>query len=196
VDEQRVGYIDTTRTEWYDRFFSTLEFDSAEELLAGLPEFELGAIARCRDLELFLEGWLYWVLYLRGYLEYRHTGVVDERNVYSEFMTRFYLPSGYEPPLAEAMRDPRSRLERITRRYRDCALLHQMGSNGSRNLEAVDAVAVSLCNSSRGVHRYVYEAGSSTPLPASWIDGYHRLFAARLFGVERLQCEFKASPQR
>jgi hypothetical protein len=36
----------------------------------------------------------------------------------------------------------------------------------------------------------VYEAGSSMPVEASLLDGYHRLFAARLFGVRYVPADF------
>ena len=58
-------------------------------------------------------------------------------------------------------------------------------------VEDVDPVIVVLLPDpppKEGDAMVVYEVGSSAPLLASIIDGYHRLFLARLFSVERVPC--------
>jgi hypothetical protein len=40
--------------------------------------------------------------------------------------------------------------------------------------------------------KLVYEPGSEVPVETTTMDGYHRLFLARLFGLNRIPCDFVA----
>jgi hypothetical protein len=61
-------YIDGRRTPLADKFFSTLDFDSTDDLLAAVAgmEWNVQAVAKCHDLAWDVQDdWIYWVLYIK-----------------------------------------------------------------------------------------------------------------------------------
>jgi hypothetical protein len=186
-------YVDGTRTPLTDKFFSTLDFDSAEDLLAAVAsmELDLDAVAKCHDLAWdALGGWVYWVLYIKGYLQHKNSGMLGRGNVYYDYLTKYFGPRDYDPGLTRILADPAATTELISRRFRDFDFFRFRIAHDSDEARHVDPVTVILSEPppNEDDAMRVYEVGSDAPLLASIIDGYHRLFLARLFKVERLPC--------
>jgi hypothetical protein len=178
---------------YYDEFFSTLDFGSSEDLLAAVAgmELDLKAMAKCHDLAGdVLSGWIYWVLYIKGYLQHKDAGMIRNNNVYYNYLTKYFEPQTQDPGLVQILEDPVATTERIALRFRDFDLFRGCAAHNPGKAEGVDPVIVILSDptSSEADVMLVYEVGSDTPLRASIIDGYHRLFLARLFEVERVPC--------
>ena len=189
-------YLDGRRTPLTDKFFSTLGFDSTEDLLAAIAgmDLDVDTMAKSHDLAgLPLGGWIYWVLYTKGYLQYKSTGTIGEGNVYYYYLTRYFGPRAHDPGLVETLADPHATVELIARRFRDFDFFRSKVVHDPGAAEHVDPVTVIISEPPPNPDDAmpVYEVGSDAPLLASVIDGYHRLFLGRLFGVERLTCRVR-----
>jgi predicted RNA methylase len=185
-------YIDVSKTWWYDNFFSTLEFSLTEDLLAMVANMEIDArtIARCHDLSKNgIAGWIYWLLYVKGYTQYMSTGALDSGNVYYDYLTQHIDPQAQDPGLVTELATPSSAAERVTRRFRDLDFFRNRVAQDPSEANNIDPIIIIVRDPPPNTAKWVYEVGTETPLQASMIDGFHRIFAARLFGAERLPCE-------
>ena len=154
-------------------------------------ELDVDTVAKCHDLAWdVLGGWVYWVLYIKGYLQHRSTGVIGEGNAYYDYLTKYFGPRSHDPGLVGILADPTSATQLIERRFRDFDEFRDRVAHDPSEAEHIDPVTVVLSSLPPNADdaMLVYEVGSDTPLLASIIDGYHRLFLARLFRVERLPC--------
>ena len=184
-------YVDVRRTGLHDRFFFTFQFDTANELLdavAGM-QIDLPTLARCHDLRRMYNGWLYWFLYLKGYIQYTESGTVGNGNVYFDYLTRFYVGQDHDPGLRREVDDSHVVVERVVRRVRDVDLFRKnpvAGPNSWR--DEVAPVRIIVSDPPPDNPLLVYEVGSDSPLNARLLDGWHRLFSARLFGIVHFPC--------
>jgi hypothetical protein len=131
-----IRYIDVSRTGLQDRFFHNFEFDTADELLAALAgmEIDLATMARSHDLRReAYSGWVYWLLYLKGYIQYTESGKVGSGNVYFDFLTKFYCELGHDHGLWQELGEPGKVAERVVRRFPDIDLdgVQQRRTGGS-----------------------------------------------------------------
>jgi hypothetical protein len=186
-------YIDGRKTPLTDKFFSTLDFDSTEDLLAAVAgmELDVDTVAKCHDLAWdVLGGWIYWVLYIKGYQQHKSTGKISEGNIYYDYLTKYFGPRGHDPGLVRILADTTSATRLVARRFRDFDFFRDRVAHDPSEAEHIDPINLVLSNPpvKEDDVMLVYEIGSDNPLLASIIDGYHRLFLARLFKVERLPC--------
>jgi hypothetical protein len=187
-------HIDVKRTCLQERFFSNFLFDSAEDLLAAVAgmEIDVNSMMRNRDLYgLGYSGWVYWLLYVKGYLQYGETGVISEDNTYYEYLMKYYFPLAYDPGLSWLAADPLAANDRVARRFRDLDLFRNHAARNPSELGKVAPVRVFVSDppSPETYKLPIYESGSDTPLMADLVDGWHRLFSAKLFGIEMLPYE-------
>lgn len=184
----RTSKIDVKRTTLHDRFFSVFDFEQVEQLIDAVRGFnvDLGAIAECNDLRRggYL-GWSYWLIYLKGYLQYTSTASVGQGNIYYDFMTVYHRKQMHDPRLSEILGDPAAAISRISLRFRDTRLMENKGRPS-------DATPVLLMVSdppaAKGQTLTVHVVDSQDPLSVKLIDGWHRLFSAKLFGIDELTC--------
>jgi SAM-dependent methyltransferase len=185
-------YVDVSRsTSWYDSFFSTLQFDSAEELLEAVAEMwiDVDTMVKGHDLRRqVMSGWVYWLLYIKGYLQYVDAGQVDKGNVYYDYLMRYFGPQGQDPGLHNVLAAPHTTAERVKWRFRDFELFRNHGVYEPKVEDSISAITLIVRDRPTFDAKFVYEVGSDTPLQAS-IDGYHRLFLARLFDIKALRYE-------
>lgn len=177
--------IDVQRTLWLDAFFSAWSFESPEDLLAAVrsTSVDLEAVSRNRDLSgQGLSGWTYWYLYLKGYTEYADAGGVEDSNVYYRYLTEYFEQ---DEGLAHVLRDREAARERVERRFEDFAGL---GAN-SEEQPAFEPITIWTQEAPPVDAKLVFLDGEPAPLAAVDIDGYHRLFAARVNGLERVPAE-------
>lgn len=191
-------YIDVSRTCLQQRFFSRFEFNSTEELLSKVAgmQINLDTIAGSDDLRRGVySGWAYWLLYLKGYLQYTECGTICSDNIYVDYLTRYYGPRAHDPGLQQyhdpglhqVLADPQSRIERVAWRFRDTESFRKHASRDMSWLDGVAPVRVVVSDPPPQHPLLVYEIGSNIPLKASLVDGWHRLFSARLFGIPKLR---------
>jgi hypothetical protein len=191
----KARYIDVNTLWWYEGFFSTLKFDSTEHILAAVAGMEIDVDAMARGYHLtrldVLGGWVYWVLYIKGYLQYVNTGTINRENIYYDYLTKYFGPRAQDPGLVETLADPLATAELVARRFQDFDFFRNSVVCEPNKANNVDPVTVVVPNSppSPQDEMFVPEVGSNTPLWASSVDGYHRLFLAKLFGIEQLPCQ-------
>jgi SAM-dependent methyltransferase len=177
--------IDVQRTPWFDAFFSAWSFESPEDLLTAVEStaLDLEAISRNRDLHgQGLSGWTYWFLYLKGYTQYVDAGAVTDSNVYYRYLTEYFEQ---DEGLAPVLRDREAARTRIGRRFEDFS---RLAADPEAQPE-FEPITIWTEEPPPVDAKLVFVDGASAPLPAVDIDGYHRLFAARLHGLERVPAE-------
>lgn len=185
-------YVDVKRTCLQHRFFSNFEFDTVDELLAAAAgmHLDLDAMAWSRDLRSYVySGWVYWLLYVKGYLQYVESGTIGSGNIYYDYLTKYYGPRAHDPGLHRVLADPQRTFERVAWRFRDTKSFREHATEDSSWLDGVAPVRIIIGDPPPQNGLLIYEIGSDAPLKASLFDGWHRLFSASLWGIEKLRCE-------
>ena len=101
--------VDATRTQLHEHFFNVFAFDSRDELFAAFGDIEVGldSLARSHDSrESVYSGWVYWFLFLKGYLRYAETGEVEDDNIYLDYLVHYYGPRNHDPGIAFELCQP------------------------------------------------------------------------------------------
>jgi SAM-dependent methyltransferase len=179
--------VDVQRTALQRVFFAEAGDFSGEELLerAASLEIDLASVAADDDLARDVySGRLYWQIFLKGYCQYVETRRLGPGNVYYDYIVDYYAPRRHDPGLADALRDPLFALHRIAARFRD---LDQFRHSSGRYVPS-PVRAFQTGDPSLDRLRLV-EVGSDEPVRASRVDGWHRLFAARIFGAAKVAGE-------
>jgi SAM-dependent methyltransferase len=181
-------HVDVTRTVLQEKFFNTFNFETTDQLLAAVEgmDVDVMALARSRDSRVEgYDGWVLWFLFLRGYLEYARTGKVGPGNPYFDYLSAHH-DQALDPVVAQEVgwdstRDYIMRQFEGTDRLRDAA---------GRPEVSEEIPPIHVFTSAGTVQRSrVYEPGAPNPISATRVDGWHRLFSARLFGVPQLRME-------
>ena len=183
VDVAPEFLIDAQRTCLQERFFAAFSFDSRDELLAAVGDMTFGVdtLAQSADSRVFVySGWVYWFIFLRGYLEFAESGGLTADNVYLDYLTRYYGPRGHDPGLTYDLIDRERACERVERRF---SLVDAATSVHPDRSWEVEPVVVVVGELPPDYPLRVFPIGSPEPLIGKLVDGWHRLFAARLGGV-------------
>jgi 2-polyprenyl-3-methyl-5-hydroxy-6-metoxy-1,4-benzoquinol methylase len=181
--------IDVRRTPWYDVFFDKFRFNSPRQLLAAVEEMdvEVEALACEPDFSVNgMGGWVYWLIYVKGALQRARGGAIGPGNVYYDLLARH---GNNDPGRVADYRDPSRLLTVVHRRFQDFDLFN---THPEAPLQAAPprlVVAEGPPSPRRGVKR-IYKIGSEVPVETTTIDGYHRLFLARLFGHTQIPGDF------
>jgi hypothetical protein len=193
--------IDATRTQLHEHFFTVFAFDSRDELFAAVGDMEVGldSLARSHDSRASVySGWVYWFLFLKGYLRFAETGELDDDNIYLDYLIRYYGPRNHDPGIAFELCQPDLARERA--RWRFASMQDAARAAEDSTTWATEAVLVLVTDRAPEYPLHVYRLGSETPLTATLVDGWHRLFAARLWNIPSLpgrfvrEDEFEAEP--
>ena len=184
----RVRHVDVARTVLQEKFFTTFNFESPDELCAavGGMDVDVAALARSHDSRVEgYDGWVLWFVYLKGYLEYAQGGEVGPGNSYFDYLTDYHSQVG-DPDRGAA-----GRLGRHARVRRAPVQEHGPHARGGVQPRGAEEIEPLLAiTSERTVGRLmIYEPGVTHPVAATRLDGWHRLFAARVFGVPQLRLE-------
>lgn len=181
--------IDMERTRLHERFFERFAADTSVDLLsavAGHP-LDLSELIASDEARRGYNGWVYWFVFLRGYLEYRETGAVSVENVYLRYLRRFFGPQGYDPSFSRVLEDDAEAITAVTRRFIDLA--YREGLEDPRVSGYAPAPIQLILSDPPRAKRPTLFTVSGEELSPRQLDGWHRLFAARLFGAATLPSE-------
>jgi len=176
--------IDNAQTQWYDCFFERFRYDEVSDLFVQLEvlELDVDALAETDDLKRkTLSGWAYWVLYLRGYLQYCQRGEVDDRNIYWSYLTTHFGPRGHDPGLVETLADPLAARRRVALRFRDIDSLRVRSHPSAFPSAQLEPITLQVVSEPSQLAKTLYRKDDELPLPPVLVDGYHRLFVGRMF---------------
>jgi hypothetical protein len=177
--------VDSQRTRLQKQFFAVFSFDSSEQLLAAISEMEVGLHSIAQSLDSrnsVYSGWVYWFLYVKGYLQFAESNQVDDDNIYLGYLVRYYAPRGHDPGVAQELSDLGTARERVKQRFLLIPEAAEAATSESK-IWNTRPVLVILDEQPPRFPLLVYPVGSAQPVGASLVDGWHRLFAARVSGV-------------
>jgi len=184
--------INVQRTTLQRAFFDSAKFPDGEALLDEVRslEIDLDRVAHEDDLsKAVYSGRTYWQIFLKGYCQYLDGRLLGPGNIYYDYIVKFYAPRGHDPGVADALRDPLFALHRIASRFRD---LDQFRQAPRKYVPA--PVRLFQSGDSTRDRLVLYDAADGEPIRAARVDGWHRLFAARVFGATRIPGEVVESP--
>ncbi|MDQ4025234.1 MAG: hypothetical protein M3217_07065, partial [Actinomycetota bacterium] len=180
--------IDVRRMQAYEPFFERFSGPTAADVLVAVAEhdLDLDTLLESPDALRRYQGWTYWFLMLRGYLEYRESGAVAPDNTYLRYLKRWF-GQGPDPGFARLLRDEPATITAITRRFHDLAHYEGAGET-SESSSAPSPVRLVVSDPPRKNQPSLYTPSGELIEPRL-LDGWHRLFAARLFGAESAPAE-------
>jgi SAM-dependent methyltransferase len=185
-------YVNVGKTCLQERFFVRFNGDSTSEILSAIEamELDLDALAESDDLKKSVySGWAYWTLFLKGYLQYAHESHVHAGNIYYDYMMNYYAPRQHDPGLANVFADANTAAKRITQRFEDFDLFRNSAGEHEGVLDKLAPIKIFVGDVPEPHKLLVHVCQSDTPLVADAVDGWHRLFSAKLWNVEKLACQ-------
>lgn len=145
---------------------------------ADLPTLAEG---EATDERLLTAGRRYWIEMARGYVQARGEGRVDMGNSYARFLRRMLAETNFDPTLGEKLSSDDALVARVAARFADVDKL----AEGPADLGPVEPILVVNPKDAAGKLRIKHgETGNDVFVDV--IDGYHRVFWARMFGVKKL----------
>jgi len=189
---QRTTWIDVQRTALQRIFFENLKSSAGEALLSEVrgTEVDLAQVADDSDLAtLVYSGRMYWLVFLKGYCQYLDAQLLGRGNLYYDYITEYYAPRGHDPALCDALKDPTFALQCVAKRFRELDRFRKAP-------RGYVPPAIGIFRSADGAANklVVYEREQAAPLHVWAIDGWHRLFAARVFGATAIPAEVVDAP--
>jgi SAM-dependent methyltransferase len=188
----RLTRVSVQRTKLQQRFFDEVTFSSADDLLAQVRamDIDLGQVADDPDLaKSVYSGKTYWLLFLKGFCQYLDTGVLGAGNIYFEYITNYYAPRRHDPGISDALSEPLFAVERVAARFRDADRFRQ---NPQTYVPA--PIKIFRSGDPNADRLEICDADTGEIVHASAVDGWHRLFAARLFGAATIPAEVVETP--
>jgi hypothetical protein len=184
--EARSVSIDVTRVEWFDSFFKRVAGWSPQEVFdaLGALDIRIDDDSLSADLELAMSGWAYWAFYIKGYLEYVEAGNVTPDNIYVRYLMAHFGPNRFDPGLSDVLVNDQVAAARVWLRFRDFDAIASATTDDGTT--PVDPVILLVDDSNSDHAKVVYDGTTGERLPPALIDGYHRIFVARLFGLRSL----------
>jgi 2-polyprenyl-3-methyl-5-hydroxy-6-metoxy-1,4-benzoquinol methylase len=187
--DARAFHVDVQRTCLQERFFERFRGSSTEEICSDVVNMvlTLPEVAASDDLRLEMYGSpLYWTLYLRGFLEYAMHRELRADNTYLQYMTDYYATEPHDPGLSYLRADNRATRERVAARFDDFRMCRDVRESGKYAADALAPIVVETADTSVSEPLLVYELGERDPIVGTLVDGWHRLFAARISGLKTI----------
>jgi len=185
--------IDVARTPWYDRFYGRFGTSPAETLLNTISEMEIDVDELAGNGDLAsndLAGWVYWLVYLKGALQASGGASTGSQNAYYSLLEKHWKN---DPRRANDLSDADRLSTLVCSRFQDFELFRG-DPDAPKKVEPIQLIVTDgppVPLPTQDVKR-IYSVGSEVPVETTVIDGYHRLFLARLFGLKEMPGDFVA----
>jgi hypothetical protein len=179
--------VDVQRTCLQERFFGNFSFENTDDLIAAVADMEVGldSISRSKDASVLVySGWVYWFLFLKGYLQYREAAEITDTNIYFNYLVRYYAPRGHDPGISTQLLDVNQARERVRERFENFDVV---GDREADVLNVVEPIVVTVSDPMPHHPLRVYPVGAPDALGGRLVDGWHRLFSAKIAGCPELQ---------
>jgi SAM-dependent methyltransferase len=177
-----------------DRFFAMWSYATPDALVEAIRRVDvpIDVLLPNRDLEGFgYNGWGYWFLYLRGWLEYRDAGELTDENPYLHYLARHFVPNGPDPVLSGAIDDASAAREVVLRRFADLDRIAAQPEDVV--MDTITPMRVVVAPRTPRVSLGIETVHGR--LIAAWrVDGWHRAFGARLFGLRGVHAHVEYEP--
>jgi SAM-dependent methyltransferase len=181
--------IDPASSEVHRAFFEAWDYEASEELMAAVSaaELSLDALAGNRNLSQHgYSGWIYWFLFLKGWLAYKSSGNVGPGNVYFDYMTTHYVPDGADVALRRTLGDPANAEAVVKRRFADLdRFADAAGADISKTIDPIRVVV----GHTPPPNPLCLDDEQGRTVKGRRLDGWHRLFGASAVGSPRLRAE-------
>lgn len=193
--------VDARRTWWYDPFFDDWPLQKPLKIMKSIAcsDVDIATISRSPDLiRRGLGSSSYWHIYVKGYTQFADAGSVGPGNVLFDYLCVYGGAARHDPGLATELSDPTAAVARLERRFADFDRFLRHSSDERSPYVATAAVSCVVEQHPLFVrsaprdrfHWPLYRLGARVPIEVTALDGYHRLFLARLFGVVSVPCDF------
>jgi hypothetical protein len=127
----------------------------------------------------------YWCSMASGYLAYREHGAVSDDNPYMATFKSLYEVQKVDPELSDRLKTSDDVRQRILRRFKDIDSLSKIDGQ-----HRVSPIQLMDCSFSSGRKMSFQHGRLGHFTGCDLLDGHHRLFWARFFGVRRLDAIF------
>jgi SAM-dependent methyltransferase len=187
-----VTKLDVQRTALQELFFERWRLPRGERLLNEVRAMDIDLEKAAEDPDLLTtpySGQTYWLVFLKGYCQFQDAGVLGPGNIYYDYITKYYASRGHDPGLCDAFKDRLFALQRVAARFGDVDRFRH-----SPHAYTPEPVVVFRGTDPAADELTVYELDRSEPLQACAVDGWHRLFAARVFGATAISAEVMDAP--
>jgi SAM-dependent methyltransferase len=126
-------------------------------------------------------GRTYWLMMMKGYLEYVSRGEVTLGNTYLMFLRSLMAKLKYDPVLADRLSSDEALIDRVKFRFGDVDLM----AHSERVLAQIEPVFLSKLNDNTGRFAICHGETGNT-FWANDLDGYHRIFWGLFFNFKKL----------
>jgi SAM-dependent methyltransferase len=137
------------------------------------------------DLSRVTAGKSYWLAMILGYVEYRETGRVTETNSYVKALRQTLATVPFDPALSRKLDTLEAVILRVLLRFKDADTM----SEGDKNALTISPVRIKAFSRQSGRYR-IRHGVFGNDLFCDLIDGYHRVFWAKLLDIAKLNAVY------
>lgn len=174
--------IDLARSEipFLDSISRRLEDEGSLELRGNIGGF----VAKYRPdggdiFTSLMSGMGYWATFLEGYVDFRSSETLSERNPYVALLTDALTRDSFDPKFLNVLIDKEALFDRVRRRFRD---VHVLEANSGSTVDPIRLLRPSLAPRKMRLAEW----GGDESWYANDLDGYHRVFASWFFGRSKV----------
>jgi SAM-dependent methyltransferase len=183
--------VDLARSQWHfpDAMLAlTRDIAPGPRSLATLEVLAARADELPDDSARLTAGTTYWLKMTKGYLEYCRTGAVTLDNTYLSFLRHAMATQNFDPLLAERLSSDQALIDRVELRFMDIRRLAQ----SDRRFANITPIRILNIMGSGG--RFAIVNGiTASPIFATTLDGFHRVFWGLFFSIETLPALYLVS---
>jgi len=134
-------------------------------------------------------------MFTKGYTQFIDHDLLAKGNQYYEFLTKYFIGVVLDPFVQQILSEPARAEQLVHRRLLDFATIGDTQVTDMSLADAISPVKVIIGEAAAPSPLLVYEANTGRTFEGHWVDGWHRLFAAKLWRrpVLRLNVTAEAS---
>jgi len=181
--------LDVKKSEFrfLDAVFSTLSgFEGIRDNVVDALTTTLSACQNVEDDSVKVTaGKSYWIAMMQGYVEYKKAGRITEDNTYLKAFKKTLETVPFDAALSEKLNTFDAISLRLLLRFKDVDAMVQGGSAAA----AITPVRIMKFSHERGKYR-LRHGEFDMDVYCDLLDGYHRIFWAKLLGLNKLNALF------